>query len=304
MRLNQFVSTGACAFVFILTSTAAAQSTVLAQDSLRAVRELYASAAYEDALAALGKLEASAEILDQTAEYRVYCLVALGRMNEASEAVEGILMGRPEYKPDPSAASPRILTLFSEVRQRIAPGLVKKMYQEARAAMDRKDREDAILGFEATIRLAGEPELRDNATVAELKELGAGFLELSRAIPPKPVVPEVAAPATVASRTHVIVPPKIIQQRLPRWVPRTGNRNADYQGAVRVQISAEGRVVDVELLKSVHPAYDQQLLRAARGWLYEPAQKDGVSIPIDKTVEVKIAPASGADSWGDKSQPF
>jgi TonB family protein len=154
------------------------------------------------------------------------------------------------------------------------------------------------------LRLASADEVRGHATVAELRELGSGFLELSKALAPKPPPVAEAAPTAVAPRTHVIVPPAVIQQRLPRWAPDFGNRTTAFQGAVRVEISAEGRVTAAEITKSIHPAYDQLLLRAARDWLYQPAQKDGVPIPIDKTIEVTIAPPPQADGAADKSLPF
>lgn len=301
MRLKPFPSVRVLLFVLAVLPAPA-----FGQDSLQAVRELYASAAYEDVLSAVGKLDPASAIADEAEQYRVFCLVALGRMNEAGQAVEAVLMARPEYTPDPAEASPRIQTLFSEVRQRIAPGLVKKMYQKGRAAMERKDREEAIAGFEAMLRLADAPEIRDDAMVVELKELGSGFLELSRTIAAvkAPAVAEVTPHTAAPARTHVIVPPAIIQQRLPRWVPDMTNRTAGFQGAVRVQISAEGRVLAAEITKSIHPAYDQLLLRATKGWLYQPAQKDGVPIPIDKTVEITIAPSAGTSAAADKSQPF
>jgi TonB family protein len=71
-----------------------------------------------------------------------------------------------------------------------------------------------------------------------------------------------------------------------------------------VQISADGKVVNAEILKSVHPAYDQLLLRAARTWLYEPAKKDGIPISSEKTVEVSVQPPPKAGVGADKSQPF
>jgi protein TonB len=83
----------------------------------------------------------------------------------------------------------------------------------------------------------------------------------------------------------------VVQQRFPQWVPPdAATRTRDFRGSVRVHISAEGKVTSAEIVKSIHPAYDQLLLRAARGWLYEPARKDGVPIPSEKTVDVAISP--------------
>jgi TonB family protein len=304
MRLNRtFVIAGCSAFLFM---TLAGVSGVAAQDSLQAVRELYASAAYEDALTAVGKIDSPAEPNLEAEQYRVFCLVALGRMDDAAQAVESVLMLKPEYRPNAADASPRIQALFSQVRRRIGPALVKRMYQQGRAAMDRKDRDDAVAQFEAMLRIANDDDVRNEASISELKELGAGFLELSKALPPKPK-PAEPAPVATAPRPSVISPPVVIQQRLPPWIPDPVSRATEFRGAVRIQISAEGKVTSAEIVKSVHPAYDQSLLRAARSWVYEPAKKDGVAIPSEKTVEVAVtppAPRQGAGTGADKSLPF
>jgi TonB family protein len=221
-------------------------------------------------------------------------------MADADKAVEAVLTAYPEYRPDAAQASPRIQALFSLVRKRIGPGLVKRLYQQGKAAMDRKDREEAVAQFEAMLRIADDADVRTEAGVAELKELGSGFLELSRAMPSKnapaaPAGPPPAAPSptTGAPRPSAIVAPIVVQQRFPQWVPPDAvSRTRDFRGSVRVQISAEGRVTSAEIVKSVHPAYDQLLLRAARGWLYEPARRDGVPIPSEKTVEVAVGPSA------------
>jgi TonB family protein len=274
-----------------------------AQDSLKAVKDLYESAAYEDALTAVGKFDPNGEPNLEAEQYRVFCLVALGRMDEADKAVETLLMARPEYRPDAAQASPRIQTLFSQVRRRIGPALVKRYYQQGRVAMERKDRDEAVAQFEAMLRVANDADVRSEATVAELRELGSGFLELSKALSAKPR-PAEAAPAPVAPRASVIVPPVVISQRLPPWIPDPVSRATEFRGSIRVQISAEGRVVNAEILKSVHPAYDQSLLRAAKGWLYEPAKKDGAAIPSEKTVEVAVSPPSKQSAGADKSREF
>jgi TonB family protein len=276
--------------------TTAATATANAQDSLQSVKELYASAAYEDALSAVGKIDGGGAPTLEAEQYRVFCLVALGRMDEAAQAVEEVLNINPEYRPDAAQASPRIQSLFSEVRHRVGPALVKRMYQQGRTAMERKDRDAAISQFEAMLRIANDPDVRTDANVSELKELGSGFLELSKALPAKPK-PAEPAPATAAvARPSVIVPPTAIQQKLPPWVPDPVSRATQFKGAVRVQISAQGKVTSAEIVKSVHPAYDQALLRAARGWVYEPAKKDGIAIPSEKTVEVAVAPPASQKS--------
>lgn len=291
------------AFVLISAATA---SPLAAQDGLQRVKDLYASAAYEDALSAVGKIDGGGGSSLETEEYRIFCLVALGRMNEAEQAVESVLTSHPEYRPDSAQASPRIQSLFSQVRRRVGPALVKRMYQQGRAAMERKDREEAVAQFEGMLRVADDPDIRTDASISELKELGSGFLELSKALPAK-AKPAEAAPAisAAASRPSVIVPPSVIQQKLPPWVPDPVSRATEFRGAIRVQISAEGKVINVELIRSVHPAYDQALLRAARTWLYEPAKKDGVPIPSEKTVEVAVTPPpQKAGTSADKSLLF
>jgi TonB family protein len=273
--------------------------------SLQAVKDLYASAAYEEALTAVGKMDSETPNLEAE-EYRVFCLVALGRLDEAEKAVETVLMARPEYHTDSAEASPRIQALFKKVRRRIGPGLVKQMYQEGRAAMERKERDAAIAQFEAMLRIANDPDVRDEAHIAELRELGAGFLALTRAAPANPAPPPVTESAAAApARPSVVVPPVVIRQQLPGWVPDPVNRATEFHGSVRVQISAEGKVTQVEMTKSVHPAYDQLVLRAARNWLYQPARKDGIAIPSEKTVQIAVTPApAGQTGAADKSLLF
>jgi TonB family protein len=301
MHPNRTVVLSCCSTFLLVTLALAPQ--VAAQDSLQAVKDLYASAAYEDALTAVAKIDSPAEPNVEAEQYRVFCLVALGRMDDAAQAVESVLTLQPEYRPNSSDASPRIQTLFSQVRQRLGPTLVKRMYQQGRAAMDRKDREEAVGQFQAMLRIANDPDVRNEASMSELRELGSGFLELSKALPAKPK-PAEAAPAATAARPSVISPPVVIQQKLPPWVPDPVSRATEFRGAVRVQISAEGKVTAAEILKSVHPAYDQLLLRSARAWLYEPAKKDGVPIPSEKTVEVAVTPPAKQGAGADKSLPF
>jgi len=64
-------------------------------------------------------------------------------------------------------------------------------------------------------------------------------------------------------------------------------------------------VVQETLLKAwQHPEVTEDNGRSARAWLYEPAKKDGVAIPSEKTVEVAVTPPPKQGAGADKSLPF
>ena len=81
--------------VLALVSIGAAS--LAAQDAMGPVRELYASAEYEEALSALDRLKAtaSADRLLEIDRYRVLCLIALGQSTEADRVIETIVRADP-----------------------------------------------------------------------------------------------------------------------------------------------------------------------------------------------------------------
>ena len=93
-------------------------SAVGGEESFVAARELYASAAYEDALKILDSLPANrtAEDIKATEQYRALCLLALGRAAEAETAIAAVIIRDPTYRPR-SDVSPRVRTAFTDVRQ-------------------------------------------------------------------------------------------------------------------------------------------------------------------------------------------
>lgn len=272
--------------LFFLTATLA-----FADDTLQRLKDLYAAAAYEDALAVVTRPE-GAEVRPELEQYRVFCLIALGRTSEAERIVEDLIRTNPRYRPDASEASPRIQEIFSRVRRRVGPSLVKAMYVDAKAALDRKDRDAAIAGFQDMLKVADDPDVKDEATVSELRLLGAGFLDLSRALPDKPPVqasPVNAAPAPVVR--PVVTPPVAVRENLPAWVPTdSASRFSEFRGAVRVRIDADGKVVSAEMAAPVHPSYDRLLLIAAKDWAYQPAKTNGTPVPSEKVVQVVLKP--------------
>ena len=279
----------AAAFILVFAGFASA---VFAQDTLQRVKDLYDAAAYEDVLTAVKALETDSK--PELEQYRAFSLVALGRVNEAEQTIYALLEGSPRYRLAVSDASPRIQDLFKRVRAQIGPGAVKRLYLEGRAALDKKDREAAVSAFTEMLATADDPDIKDQPTVAELRLLGDGFLSLSRALPqPERAAaqPVPAASPAAALPAPVMIPPVSIRETLPRWSPANRSDRTEYAGTLRVSISATGTVDHAEIVTSVHPAYDPLLLRAARSWLYQPARRDGVALPSEKTISVRLKPS-------------
>ena len=282
------------------------------QDSLQAAKDLYASAAYEDALAILTRLQppaadASLQRSDASAEiqqYRAFCLIALGRLGEAEKAIESVVVANPGYAPGDMDVPPRIQEIFTRTRQQLLPDIARQMYVGAKQALDRKDGDAAIAGFGSVVDLIDAADAETRQSLDELRFLAAGFLDLSKAFldvskvmtaaePSKPVeaasVP--AVPTAAAAPPVDITPPVAIRQVMPPWVPGNGaSRQAVFTGAIRVRISAAGRVEGAEMVRLVHPAYDRLLLEAATDWEYQPARRGGVPIPSEQVVEVQLKP--------------
>ena len=164
--------------------TLAASHPVLAQNSLQHVKDLYASAAYEDTLTAVTSF-GTTDPKPEVEQYRIFSLVALGRLPEAEQAVEAVLTAHPGSGRI-RRRIPRIQELFTKVRTRVGPAALKALYTDAKGALDKKDREAAVTLFGEMLQTADDPDIKDQPLVGELRALGAGFLELSRALPARP----------------------------------------------------------------------------------------------------------------------
>src|SRR5690242_11748707 len=86
----------------IIACVIALSDRVAGEDSLAAARELYSSASYEEALAILNRLKASSVPGEQSPaieQYRAFCLLALGRSDDAQKAIEALILTAPTYRP-------------------------------------------------------------------------------------------------------------------------------------------------------------------------------------------------------------
>src|SRR5262245_28801543 len=155
-------------------------------DTLAQAKALYASADYDEALAVLDRLQNDAPPADTTiAEYRVYCLLALNRRDEAKKNIEAILKNNPLFVPSEDQASPRVRSVFRDVRRQSLPQIVVERYAMAKASFERKDPQ-AGEQFEGVLKLLDDPDLKDAPALRDLRTVVTAFRDLTAAMTQMP----------------------------------------------------------------------------------------------------------------------
>jgi TonB family protein len=298
-----------CLIVVSLAASAAA-----AQDPLAAAKDLYASAAYEEALSALtnAREHGAPEVVYQADQYVAFCLLALGRKAEAEAAAESAIREDPLAPLDPKDASPRIEAMFTLVRKRLLPGLIRDAYRTARAATERGDPTDGTQQLTRVRTMLDVAKGLDawDETLVDINVLVEGFLELSRvtaerrsaAIAPDPQ-PTAPAPVPVVEpqeskeplRTYSaldtdVTAPVTVRQEMPT-VPhglavsmRTGKKT----GVLEITIDETGVVQDAFMREPVNAMFDALVLEAARSWQYRPARKAGKPVRYVRRIRVSV----------------
>ncbi len=300
------------AFVVLLAATsafAARPPAASADDTIAAARDLYASAAYEDALAVLSRLRPDGRDESKAIEQiRAFCLLALGRAAEAERAIEAVVAAEPSYHPSDTDVSPRVRTAFSDVRRRMLPAIIQQKYALAKAAYERKEYGVAADGFTKVLEALADSDVGAAANqppLSDLRTLATGFQELSTkaAAPPPPLptptpAPVVAAPlpptlpAPVVPRVYgiddtIVTPPITVNQALPVYPTRpvpTG------QAVLEIVINESGMVEQATMRSSINVLYDRLAVTAARNWRYQPATLAGVAVKYRKNILITVAP--------------
>jgi tetratricopeptide (TPR) repeat protein len=289
-------------------------------DELSTVRSLYASAAYEEALALLDKVRNPAEpaVIEQ---YKALCYLALGRSTDAERTLEGMLRQQPRFEFGEADVSPRLTEMFQAVRKRILPEAARALYARGKSRYDAKRFDEAVKDFRELVALSTDEVVAQNSAVGDLRQLGEGFLKLAeaevtraaeeaKAVEAARVEAERAAasaavtssgaaqfstrsPVTYTPSDADVVPPVETVRNMPRWVP--GNpllRQAVFRGVLELVIDEQGAVESAQLLTSVSPLYDGELLEATAGWRFRPATKDGRPVRYRKTMQIVLQPAA------------
>jgi TonB family protein len=299
---------------WLIVVTGAAATVAASQDPFAAAKDLYASAAYEEALSALtsAKEHSGPEAVHQADQYVAFCLFALGRKAEAESAAESAIREDPLAPLDPRDASPRIEAMFTLVRKRLLPGLIRDAYRTARAATEKGD---LIAGVQQLTHVRSMLDAAKglnawDETLGDINVLVEGFLELSRvtaerhSAAPAPG-PESTAPAPVPvmdrregkvpPRTYSaldtdVIAPVVVRQEMPT-VPhglastmKTGKK----MGVLEITIDEAGLVQDAFMREPVNATFDALVLEAARSWQYRPAKKAGTPVRYVRRIRVSV----------------
>jgi tetratricopeptide (TPR) repeat protein len=297
-----------------------------AQDQLDAAKDLYASAAYEEALLALSRVNESAAgapaRIREADEYRAFCLYAMGRTAEAESVAESLIERDPLVGLSAADTSPRVEAMFTAVRRRVLPKLIRDQYGTVRADIDKKQYGAAEPRLAELQRLltAAEGIGASDEGLADLKLLVEGFLALARAnveraaaspampsagsatgVPPNATMSESEAPAPVATNRAGtprlysfedadVTPPVATFQRAPP-VPtqlRALLKLRATPAILLLTIDHTGVVQKAEVRGSIDTSYDDLLVREARAWRYVPAMKQGNPVWYVKPVVIEI----------------
>jgi TonB family protein len=297
-----------CGVVALLCAAATAS----AQEPLTKAKALYDAANYEEALTVLAPVE-----IPEAQQYRALCMLALGRPQDATGAVELLISSVPTFEPSVEEVPPRFVSLVSDAKKKLLPGITRKTFNEGREQFKNGDRQEALKKFELVMTLASTAGFKDSSDAEDLRTLASGFIELARATPPARPEPKAPVPApgppTVAAAPPASAPPAAtaapttaaastiaaaqpspdvsqpvaIRQTIPA-VPSGISGLGSPTASVRVEIGADGRVVNASMQQASHPLYDRLVLQAAREWIYTPATLNGRPVPSEKVVTIQL----------------
>jgi len=254
-------------------------------------------------------------------QYRAFCLLAVGHQPDAERAIESLVAGDPTFRPDDSI-SPRLQSVFRDVRKRMLPHVVRQRYLGAKESFDQKAYQAAADQFDVVLGLLEAPEVvASDPALADLRTVARGFRDLAKAAadPPAPpaaspapneptatgpaVAPSSSPSVSAALSTPAPRPPRAfytaddpgvtapvaIKQVLPPWprgIPKPTQRG---QGAVLdIVISESGAVESVVVRQSLAAWYDAALVHEAKSWSYKPATRDGAPVRYRKVMQVVV----------------
>jgi hypothetical protein len=190
-RLPQTV--GACGLVaIVLATTSITAGQVI--DTLVKAKALYAEASYDEALAMLKDNQGA-----EAYQYRALCFLALGKTQDAEHAIESLINVAPTFAVSDADLPPRLVALFAQTRKRVMPGVVKRLFGEARADFQAHNLTSARDKFEKVQTLTHDPAMADSADAVDLQLLVASYIDILKNSAPTAPAPNPARTATTSA---------------------------------------------------------------------------------------------------------
>ena len=266
---------------FIISIVWVPRPVAAAQTPLERAKALYQNALFEPALNQLDAIDATSSEAVEALEYRVLCLLALERSEDAERAAAALVLTDPGRRQLSDEFPPRFVSLFNETRTRLLPDVASRMFAAAREQYLQSRPVAARAQFEALLALTSDPVLSEAAQIPSMRVAAAGFLDLLRHTP--------AARAERTEPAEALVPPVAIRQTLPPWdQPDSQSVKRGVEGTLRVVIGPDGSVESARMEQQTHTSYDARLLEAARGWLYKPATLNGMPVEAEKVIDIRF----------------
>ncbi len=283
----------------------------VSDDPLADVERLYASAAFEDALVALGGISGPVDV-DRVDEYRALCFLGLNRTRDAEQAIERLVMRRRASTYDIASHPPKFVALYLAVKKRTLPDAALALYGAAQASFEEGQFVTASAQFKDLLGMLSDSEAAAGK-LGDLKVLANGFSKLSdqrlaevkAPAPPPPLVGNALAGMYLAPNSSKVtpmgsrvvydsedlgvIPPVIIDQRMPAWIPPNPVfAYSMFRGTLEVIVDEGGAVESRTMSQPAFPSYDRELMNAAQRWKYAPATKDGRPVKYRKIITITL----------------
>jgi hypothetical protein len=282
-----------CALVAVTLLMAAPQA-IAGQDTLQKAQALFEAAAYEDALAVLARIPDADDV--EPSEYRLLCLLALHRKDEAQRELDTILATHPRYRPDPARVSPGARTQIEALR-------VAGIRRRFDASLDAGEDRAAIVRMTRVLEQidgagpgAGLDDIRLLATtyrgLAQARSMKSSGPEA--ASQPRPEAASQPKPEAASQPKSGPGAPTVAPTPIAATLPQpSADFTAPSSGAYELAIDERGIVTDVRVKTSVNPKYDDHVSSAVRRIRFQPATRNGAPVPYTWTLVVTAGEAPG-----------
>jgi TonB family protein len=277
------LASAAVGILLASTPAAARQSPLL--ERLAESRQLYEAAEYDRALAVMETIDPrgmAPDLARDRALYQALCLFALGLRVEAAARIEAAFELDPLFRPG-NDLSPQAQSFIDEVGSRVRPSLAQQRYRSAKAFFDSGQFDAAVREFAIVLELTKQRRgMAQQAELADVRTLAIGFRDLAEHA--------LASGRGASSRRPALtLPPEILSQDLPSWPSNLApSALLSLTGLYEIVVSARGEVGSVNVLRSIHPIYDQSVIAAAKRWRYRPATRDGEAVAYVKQLTVNV----------------